>query len=195
MYAYHMFLDASFIIVVLFSFSSSRPSPARLPSSGIIFSLFMSRPNETARSIPMLTEYTHGCVGSQPGPVSHQAADELVESHLEHLVTHALAALVLDGREGVLDDCFFLAGNPKVSSAQFNSHHTPSNPPPPNPPPSSVSPRKENTQTDRLTVFDPEVDVDLVQDVAHAEGGGLSQQGEAEVGRGLVVVELILAVR
>ena len=95
------------IIVVLFSFSSTRPPPARLPSSGIIFSLFMSRPNETTRSIPMLMEYTHRCVGSQPGPVSHQAADELVEPHLEHLVTHAFAALVLDGREGVLDDCFW----------------------------------------------------------------------------------------
>ena len=118
MHAYHMFLDASSSSL----FCSLSHPPARLPS--IIFSLFMSRPNETTRSIPMLMEYTHRCVGSQPGPVSHQAADELVEPHLEHLVTHAFAALVLDGREGVLDDCF-LAGNPKVSSAQFSSHRTP----------------------------------------------------------------------
>lgn len=125
MHAYHMFLDASSSSSLFCSLSHPPAQPpARLPSSGIIFSLFMSRPNETTRSIPILTEYTHRCVGSQPGPVSHQAADELVESHLEHLVTHALAALVLDGREGVLDDCF-LAGNPKVSSAQFSSHRTP----------------------------------------------------------------------
>ena len=55
--------------------------------------------------------------------VSHQAADELVEAHLEHLVAHALAALVLDGREGIFDDC--LVGNPKVSSAQLNSAQLP----------------------------------------------------------------------
>lgn len=43
-----------------------------------------------------------------------------------------------------------------------------------------------------LTVLNPEVDVDLVEDVAHAEGAGLGEHGEAEVGRGLVVVELVV---
>jgi hypothetical protein len=45
---------------------------------------------------------------------------------------------------------------------------------------------------ERLTVLNPQVDVDLVQDIAHAKSAGLGQQGETQVGRGLVVVQLVL---
>lgn len=44
----------------------------------------------------------------------------------------------------------------------------------------------------KLTILDPEIDVDLVEDVAHAEGAGLGQQGEAQARGRLVVVQLVL---
>jgi hypothetical protein len=44
----------------------------------------------------------------------------------------------------------------------------------------------------RHTIFDPEVDVYLVQDVAHAHGRRVGEEHEAQVGRGLVVVHAVL---
>jgi len=43
-----------------------------------------------------------------------------------------------------------------------------------------------------LTIFDPEIDIDLMEHVAHAEGARLSQHGKAQVRGRLVVVELVV---
>lgn len=44
----------------------------------------------------------------------------------------------------------------------------------------------------RLTIFNPEINVYLVQDVAHARRGRVGQQNEPQVGGGLVKVQLVL---
>lgn len=43
------------------------------------------------------------------------------------------------------------------------------------------------------TIFDPKIDIDLVQDIAHAHGGGVCQHDKPQVGRCLVVVHTVLA--
>lgn len=105
---------------------------------------------------------------------SLKAPNKLVETHLKQLVGNTGAALVLDRREGVLDHCKVIPMSAIFPLAPLTGLIFPSLP------------------TQR-TVFDPEVDVDLVQDVAHAHGGGVGQQDEAQVGRGLVVVHAVLA--
>jgi hypothetical protein len=43
----------------------------------------------------------------------------------------------------------------------------------------------------RPTIFNPEVYVYLVKDVAHAQGTGVGEHDEAQVGRSFVVVKLV----
>lgn len=103
---------------------------------------------------------------------SHQSTDKLIQAKLKQLIPYTVAALVLYRRQGVLGHCVTT-----LISALF---------------PQFPSSREKGIERE-LTVFDPEVYVYLVQHVAHARRGRVGQEDESQVGRRLVVVQLVLA--